>query len=178
MEKIKDKNELDKLKNKLKVAANKLTFYQDVSSGIELLEKVKFEQCGFNPENPEKPLNFIEQVNQTFTAMVTYQAVEWLWENGYENQEFSLNLGPQGGYDIVGDDVVAEVFAVVSTNNNQKLKRDIAKVRGSKATSKYVFYTSPEPHNGKSEELNGGKVYKDNSDVTIVYFPLKVLINE
>ncbi|MBN2643108.1 MAG: hypothetical protein JXR78_15755 [Victivallales bacterium] len=183
MTEIKNSEQLDTWKNNLKEAADRLTFHKNLS-GLELLAKAKFEQCGFNPEKPEEQLNFIEQVNQTFTYMVTYRAVEWLWKNGYENQEFSLNLGPQSGYDIENNNIVAEVFAAVSPSNNGKLKSDIGKVVGKeteeekKSKSKYVFYTSPEPHKSNFKELNGGQVCNDTKDVTIVYFPLGELIEE
>src|SRR4051794_17433147 len=49
----------------------------EAGSHIEALRKIKFEPIGRHPVE-DRPLNLIEQVNQTFTYLVALQATRWL----------------------------------------------------------------------------------------------------
>jgi hypothetical protein len=113
--------------------------------GIELLRSLKFEQRGRHPLEP-RPLNVIEQVNQTFTCLVTLKAVELLFEWHPQLTKIKLNVGTKAGSDIESLDTTfaAEVFAAVDPKNNRKLKRDVEKVaKRVDAQHRYVFFHSP-----------------------------------
>ena len=47
---------------------------------IQILKQMKFEKIGRSPFKPDDSLNIIEQVNETFTALTTFMAVEKLYE--------------------------------------------------------------------------------------------------
>lgn len=112
--------------------------------GLALLYDLKFRQAGFHPLD-STPLNFIEQLNQTFTYLTSLRGLEILFERHAGVAPFTLNLGTAAGYDIVSSDesVVAEVFAAVLPNNNDKLKKDIRRVAQSQAEHKYVVFHCP-----------------------------------
>jgi hypothetical protein len=67
----------------------------------------------------------------------------------FPNTEFSLNLGPQNGNDIISKDgtIVAEVFAAVNPSNNNKLNKDIKRLAENKveknAKHKFIFFYTP-----------------------------------
>lgn len=78
---------------------------------LRLLEAIKFSKIGRDPLDPTRCLNLIEQVNQTFTALVTVRAVEYLFDHHPEVSGFCVNLGTARGSDIKSLDgsVAAEV---------------------------------------------------------------------
>jgi hypothetical protein len=123
----------------------RLTCLAGEKSALRVLEALKFEQSGRDPLDPTKPLNLIEQLNQTFTYLVSLRAVELLFQEHEEAAPFRMNLGTAAGSDIesVDGSVAAEIFAAVAPDNNRKLMKDIAKVRGTQATHKYVFFYCP-----------------------------------
>ena len=115
---------------------------------IQVVQSMKFEEMGFDPKDPERALNLVEQVNQTFTYLVTAAALKWLISRYGEAAGFEANLGPAKGSDIESTSpdmpkVAAEVFAAVRPSNNGKLRSDISKVLKAEAEQRYVFYYSP-----------------------------------
>lgn len=123
--------------------------------GIDLLRRMKFELLGFHPLESRR-LNLIEQVNQTFTYLVSLEAVRILLELHPEAGGFRLNLGVSAGSDVESVDrklVAAEVFAAVTPRNNRKLTKDIAKVAGSPARHRYVFFYAPGYEAGRQVRL-------------------------
>jgi len=125
---------------------------------LVLLEAVKFDKMGRDPMEPTRSLNFIEQVNQTFTALVSVRAVEYLFEHHPEAAPFRVNLGTAPGSDVESLDgsVAGEVFAATHPGSNGKLKKDIAKVAAVSADHKYVFFHCPGDH--VTDVLNGVRV--------------------
>ncbi len=115
---------------------------------LRLLEAVKFRKIGRDPLDPTRCLNLIEQVNQTFTALVSVRAVEYLLDHHPEVRRFRVNLGTAPGSDIESLDgsVVAEVFSATSPSSNGKKNRDIAKVAAVTAKHRYVFFHCPGNH--------------------------------
>jgi len=115
-------------------------------TGIQLLEQIKFEKIGYDPLNPQRHLNLIEQVNQTFTYMASFRVVEILFQNHPEATGFILNLGTASGTDIESSScggIAAEVFSATRPSSNDKLNKDIKKVSATEATHKYVFFLCP-----------------------------------
>jgi len=126
-------------------AADKLGELLMDGDPLELLAQMKFNRIGRDPLQPTRELNLIEQVNQTFTYLVSVRAVEFLFRAHPEIASYRLNLGTASGSDIVADDgsVAAEVFAATKPSSNNKLRKDIAKVKTSEAQHQYVFFHCP-----------------------------------
>jgi hypothetical protein len=105
------------------------------------LASMKFEERGFHPVEGRR-LNLIEQVNQTFTYLVSLAAAEDILVRHPGSAPIHLNLGTSAGYDLVSpsENVVAEVFAAVRRTNNRKLVKDVIRVDRSEAKHKYVFF--------------------------------------
>ena len=116
------------------------------TESIEFLYRVKFEELGCDPIDANRNLNFIEQVNQTFTYIASLKAAEYIFDNHPSLESLTLKLGTQSGWDIETDEIggiVAEVFAAVHPKNNRKLAKDITKVKGADAKYRYVFFMCP-----------------------------------
>ena len=125
---------------------------------LEALRKLKFEEWGHHPLHEPKEhrplhgskkhrrLNFIEQLNQTFTILVSLAAAERLMEWFPQAGGLRLNLGATRGRDVEGiipNEVEAEVFAAVRPNNNGKVTKDIKRLEMSPASNRYVFFYAP-----------------------------------
>lgn len=126
-------------------AVSDLAELANTDDPLSVLEKMKFEPVGCDPLDPSRPLNLIEQLNQTFTYLVSVRAVEFLFDEHPEASPFRVNLGTAAGSDVESADgtVAAEVFAAVTPDNNRKLAKDIEKVRSTQASYQYVFFYSP-----------------------------------
>jgi len=134
------------------------------SDGLSIMAALKFEQVGHDPLDASRRLNLIEQLNQTFTYLVALKAAEFLFARHSEVSALDLNLGNVSGWDIesVENDVlVAEVFAAVNPANNQKLRKDIDKVRDAPHRYRYVVFMSPEHREGPHAHAAAGE------DVTV-----------
>jgi len=124
----------------------KLTDILKSSNGLATLMRLKYEPVGYDPLDPARELHLIEQINQTFTYLASFQAAIELFKMHPEIRSLKLNLGTEAGADIETEDsrgVVAEVFASVNPANNRKLCQDVAKVAKSHAHHKYVFFLCP-----------------------------------
>ena len=103
-----------------------------------------------------EPLNVVEQLNQTFTILVTLSAVEQLIELHPDAGGFRLALGTSSGRDIESvapDMVAAEVFSATHPNSNQKIKKDLARLSGDPARHRYVFFAAPGFEPGRQMDL-------------------------
>jgi hypothetical protein len=112
---------------------------------LSVLAAMKFEQSGCDPLDAARPLNLVEQLNQSFTYLATLEAAKWLMREHAAHAPFTLNLGTTPGSDIESTDklVCAETFAATHPDSNDKLRNDLARLRASSATHRYVFYLSP-----------------------------------
>lgn len=126
--------------------AGRLRDILQASSGIDALARLKFTPAGCDPLEPDRGLNVVEQINQTFTYLASLAAVRWLLTRHPASAPYTLNLGTTSGSDIASVDglVAGEVFAATHPDSNDKLRKDLDKVGLSKATHKYVFYLSPQ----------------------------------
>jgi hypothetical protein len=113
---------------------------------LELLRQFKFQKIGRHPLE-HRELNFIEQVNQTWTCLVTLNALQFLFDRHTDAAGgFRLNLCARSGTDIlsvVPDLVAAETFAAVSWSNNRKGYDDLNRLATSSARYRYVFFAAP-----------------------------------
>lgn len=126
-------------------AATRLQQLLQVSTGLDTLARLKFAPVGCDPLDPERPLNVVEQLNQTFTYLASFAAAKWLLAKHPGSAPYTLNLGTMAGTDIVSADgqVAGEVFAATHPDSNDKLRKDMDKIGLSGAAHKYVFYLSP-----------------------------------
>jgi len=126
--------------------------------GLSFMEVLRFARIGVHPKDGETPLNLVEQLNQTFTYLVSFAAVDQLFKLKLADGGYHLNLGTSSGPDIssVAEGVVAaEVFTAVDPKNNQKLKKDIEKVGQTEAKHRFVFYYSPSADVASVSEVYG-----------------------
>lgn len=125
---------------------------------ITFLAELKFERTGCDPLDANTPLNLIEQLNQAFTYLASFEGAALLFSRHEEVHSLRLNLGTSPGFDIESEDaggIAAEVFSAVTPKNNRKLAKDIQKVSKSPARHRYALFMSPEhpqagPHSMKS----------------------------
>ena len=116
---------------------------------------MKFGGIGFDPLDSDRKLNLIEQINQSFTYLASFYALETLFTEYPELAPFKLNLGTAAGSDIESEcgGLAAEVFASVTPTNNQKLKKDINKVLETNAKLKFVFFICPNFELGRQPQF-------------------------
>lgn len=137
-------------------ALHEISNLQKSSDVLHTLWLMKFRPVGCDPLDSERPLNIIEQINQTFTYIASARAVKLLIKLHPELAPFALNLGNVAGTDIEskkGGGLACEVFAAVNTSNNRKLVKDIEKVSKTFAAHKYVFFMCPGFEAGRQQKL-------------------------
>lgn len=125
-------------------------------SSMEIFQEMKFGKVGCDPLDSNRPLNLIEQLNQSFTYLASFKATDYLFtSNEHKKQlkgkKLKLNLGTIGGSDIesLDGEIVAEVFATTNISNNDKLRKDISKVQEvSGAQYRYVFFLTNNNQHG------------------------------
>jgi len=116
------------------------------SDPMDFLFRLKFERLGCDPLNSSRELNFVEQLNQTFTYLASFSAAEFLFERHPTIETLKLNLGTDSGWDLETTDdggIAAEVFAAVTPRNNRKLAEDIKKVAAAATRHRYVLFVCP-----------------------------------
>jgi hypothetical protein len=144
--------EIDPVLERVRAAAERTTqaigeLIGAESDSVEILRRMKFTEIAWHPID-DRPLNLIEQLNQTWTYLVTLKALPFLFERHPSAGGFRLNLGTAGGTDIeslVPNVVAAEVFAAVHPSNNRKLAKDLKKLalECPDAEARYVFFGAP-----------------------------------
>lgn len=136
---------LRRIKTKLEASREKLLSLIN-KDAFDIFYSIKFEKIGLDPLGSGfKSENLIEQINQTFTSIVTFLGIRYLM-NIYGEQIYFLNVQTSGGFDMHNKDrtIIAEVFASVSSKNNKKLKTEIAKLLNEDSPAKYIFYYTHE----------------------------------
>jgi len=141
--------ELDRLEATIIAAAGataeRLTRELQRPNALATLARLKFSQAGCDPLDMGRSLNFVEQLNQSFTYLASIEATRWLFQRHPQHAPFRLNLGTAPGFDVASTDgaIAAEVFAATHPDSNDKLRRDLDRVRTAPAAHRYVFYLSP-----------------------------------
>lgn len=110
--------------------------------GINLIHELRFDLTAFSPFDSDKPYNLVEAINQSFTALVSFAAASWILRDHELALPMQLNLGPVAGYDIeaAGGSIIAECFAAVTPNNNNKLMADFNRLHEADAEHRYLFF--------------------------------------
>ncbi len=143
------------VKLSMEKATTQLILELDINNPISAFSKMKFGGVGFDPLDADRELNVIEQINQSFTYLASFYALEVLFSELPELAPYKLNLGTAPGSDIESTcgKLAAEVFASVTPSNNQKLKKDIDKVFATNAQFKYAFFMSPKFDLGRQNKF-------------------------
>ncbi len=123
----------------------------------DALRRMKFEQIGRHPIE-DRPLNLIEQINQTFTYLVALKAAEWLLVRHPEAKGFQLAPGASMAlpFDLMSNEpdlIAAETFAATHPDSNKKLAKDLKKLSTSNARYRYAFFFAPSFEAGRLEKL-------------------------
>lgn len=127
-------------------------------TATELFHALKFDAVGFHPIH-RHALNIIEQVNQSATFLAALEGTRFLLERHPEAGGYVLAPGahmaqPLDIMSIFELEVGAEVFAAVSPNNNQKLRKDLDKMAVRPERHRYVLFASPRyPDTARQTEL-------------------------
>ena len=156
--------ELKQFEKKLYESMDKTLFQISSEIGLNssqtLFSKMKFGGIGFDPLDSKRELNIVEQINQSFTYLASFYALEVLFTEYSELAPFRLNLGTAPGSDIESEcgELAAEVFAAVAPTSNQKLKKDINKVLETDAKLKLVFFMCPNFELGRQPKLERDNV--------------------
>ena len=141
--------DLDRLEAVISVSAagaiHEIKRLFDSHDPLDALAVLKFGEAGKDPLDPQRSLNILEQLNQTFTYLASLAAARWLLNRHPECTPLILNLGTASGFDITSGcgRFVAETFAVTHPKSNDKLRKDIEKVRKSEVAYRFVFFLSP-----------------------------------
>ena len=155
----------EQVRNSARVAREKLRQLQECP--MEALYDLKFTEYGSHYLKRDATLNLVEQLNQSFTIMVTLAAAKKLfrWFPELKAKGLKLNLGPTGGWDIASigsNHTRAEVFAAVRPENNDKLREDLQKFKGptvQNCQNCFVFFHCPNLRPGQQHCLE--KKYLD-----------------
>lgn len=149
------KSEIEDYKQCLRKSADqtrtKISELTGSTDSLEFLSQLKFQAIGCDPLNASRQLNLIEQLNQTFTYLASFNGADFLFSQHPKIRQLTLNLGTSPGSDIESseeDGIAAEVFASVDPRNNRKLANDIEKVSRAKAKHRYVLFMSPDHEAG------------------------------
>ena len=163
---VNDIEELEQFEKKLYESMDKtlLQISSEISAKTSqtLFAKMKFGGIGFDPLDSNRKLNIIEQINQSFTYLASFYALEVLFTKYSDLAPFRLNLGTAPGSDIESEccGLAAEVFAAVAPSSNQKLKKDINKVLETDAKLKFVFFMCPNFELGRQPKLERDNVMR------------------
>lgn len=141
-------------------------------TGIDFFSRFKFEKFGFEPKTGTEG-NLLEQINQTFTILMSCYAAEHLAKE-LGAVSFDFAFGEQKGRDLVACDrsgeiiAEAEIFTAIDPGNNRKLQKDIMRMSNPENGRKhYVFFSSP-----KDYEVLDRFRPEEEPVVTIHYLPL------
>jgi hypothetical protein len=129
-------------------AENTLRAFQElVQDPMEALYRMKFDKIGFHPVD-HRPLNLVEQINQTWTFVTALRAARALLE--WHPTAGALLLAP-GAHasqplDIMSEMpglIGAETFAATTPESNTKIGRDLRKMSLRPESHRYIFFMSP-----------------------------------
>jgi len=121
---------------------------------LDLFYSLCFQPVGHDPLTGES-LNVIEQINQTFTILLSLRAVESLIEMHPKANGFRLALATTGGFDIesVKPDLVAATVFSAHPRSTQKFKKDMARLTSYPARHRYMFFAAPKCVSGRQAPL-------------------------
>jgi hypothetical protein len=147
---IKTKADLELVLSKLKTSSIQSfeKIRQSEVNPLDWMREIKFNKIGYCPYDPTRALNFIEQLNQTWSLVAAIEATRILFDLHPEAGGFSIAAGAHAAqkYDVMAlatNNIAVEIFAATSPNSNQKLTNDLEKLRLSDQDHRYVMFLSP-----------------------------------
>jgi hypothetical protein len=148
--KVQTAADVDHYVDQLRASARRTQEWIAAQSGdpLDFLRGLKFDAVGGHPIE-DRPLNVVEQINQTWTFAVALAAARQLLALHPDVGGFRLAPGAHASIplDIMSEaegQVGAETFAAVSPRNNGKLATDLAKMAMRRELHRYVFFMSPQ----------------------------------
>lgn len=120
---------------------------------IQMLARMKFGETGKHPIE-DRSINFIEQLNQTFTYLTALEAAKLIFEWHPDCGGLTLSPGayapkkPSGEVrlDIESEKlgyIGAETFSAATPQSNRKIYKDLDKMSKRSETHRYIFFSSP-----------------------------------
>lgn len=114
---------------------------------LDLFRHMKFHPVGYHPIE-DRPLNLVEQLNQTWTYAVALIATRKLLELHPDAGGFKVAPGAHMSIplDIMSEReglVGAETFAATHPSSNGKLVADLTKLATRPEVHRYIFFCSP-----------------------------------
>ena len=96
-------DEIEPFLEKVRAAATRTTnalatLMTSMPDGLEVLRQMKFTEIAWHPID-DRQLNLVEQINQTWTCLVSLKALPFLFSRHPEARGFRLNLGTAAGAD-------------------------------------------------------------------------------
>jgi hypothetical protein len=161
-------------------AINSVKVMREVLDGeadaLHALRRLKFDELGHNPLGPDR-WNVIEQLNQTFTYLVSLAGARWLLAKHPDAGPICLNLGTSAGSDLESmppGKIAAEAFAATSPQSNRKLSKDLDRLKllGPGIAHRYVFLSCPKVGDGRQVSLERG------DGIEVWSFPVSKLLGE
>jgi hypothetical protein len=147
---VRGTDDVDRYMDQLRASARRVRDWIVTQSGdpLDLLRRMKFDPIGCHPIE-DRPLNLVEQINQTWTFAAALAAARRLLDLHPDVSGFRLAPGAHASLplDIMSEmegQVGAETFAAVSPHNNGKLAMDLEKMAGRAEQHRYVFFMSPQ----------------------------------
>lgn len=124
---------------------------------LTFLHELRFVPIGRHPLE-DRPLNLVEQLDQTFTILVTLRAARWLLARHPQGGGALVRLGTTTGLDVASAKAgcfAAETFVAKSLSNNRTLEKVMASVvrKAPDTRHRYVFFYSPEVAAGPQPAL-------------------------
>lgn len=143
---------------------------------LQALRILKFEEFGHRPLEPRR-LNLMEQLNQSFTYLVSLEAARWLLAKHPMAGPIRLNLGTANGLDlesVAPGQIAAESFAATRPQSNRKLTKDLDRLHrlGPSVAHRYVFLSCPNIGEGRQMNLERG------DGVEVWSFPVEKVLGE
>lgn len=146
---------------------------------IAFLARMKFGAMGKHPIE-DRSINFIEQLNQTFTYLTALEATKLIFE--WHPDCGGLTLAP-GAYapkkengdvrldieSLKPNYIGAETFSAATPKSNRKIHKDLDKLANRTELHRYVFFSSPKhPETQRQLDLekNGVHVWSVNLEAT------------
>lgn len=125
---------------------------QLVWNPMEAMFTLKFREFGRH-HLEARPLNIIEQLNQSFTVMASLAAAEHLLDHYGDFGGLELNPGARSGRDIQSHNpqdlaIEAEVFTCGRSDFRRKIMNDTRRFEGANADHCFVFFYCPITNNG------------------------------
>ena len=173
--------EIDKLARAVRSSAERTVhsvrlLLDNEPDSLHVLRLMKFSEIGHHPTEDRK-LNVIEQLNQTFTYLVSLEATRWVMARHPEllRGGINVNLGTAAGFDLESVEeglLAAETFAATHPGSNSKLRNDIKRLsdKAAEVKNRYVFFSCPGFGNGRQEKL------ETVQGVQVWSFPAEVLL--